>query len=63
MPRKHSVDPLLLDSPLAPPARRRRSRTADPAGTAGDPSGAGADATSSADDLALPARLPKGLTP
>ena len=30
MPRKHSVDPLLLDSPLAPPPRRRRGgRTPD----------------------------------
>ncbi|MDQ8145337.1 MAG: DNA translocase FtsK [Gemmatimonadota bacterium] len=34
MPRKHSVDPLLLDSPLAPPPKRRRSRHADAAGDA-----------------------------
>lgn len=60
MPRKHSVDPLLLDSPLAPPPRRRRSRTADAAGTTASD---GTDASSSADDLALPSPAPTGGTP
>ncbi|MBM3885753.1 MAG: DUF87 domain-containing protein [Gemmatimonadetes bacterium] len=61
MPRKHSVDPLLLDSPLAPPPRRRRSRTADAAGAA-DPS-AGDAAPSATDDLALPPLVPAGRAP
>ncbi|MFZ9899693.1 MAG: hypothetical protein ACO3F5_09670, partial [Gemmatimonadaceae bacterium] len=62
MPRKHSVDPLLLDSPLAPPPRRRRSRTADAAGTTAS-GGTGTDASSSADDLARPSPAPPGGTP